>query len=86
MHDSFSAMNRDCVEADELILPLADYKKDYADVAAEKLLRKCSRSWEAYRYLENHTHDAWLPGCARQQQRRIVVRVRMRMHQQREYG
>ncbi|MGZ8892623.1 MAG: hypothetical protein ACXW1R_06760 [Halobacteriota archaeon] len=37
-------MNSNCVEVDELILQLADYKNDYADVAAEKLLRKCSRS------------------------------------------
>ncbi len=47
-------MNNDCVEVDDLILQLADYKDDYADVAAEKLLRKCSRSWEAYRYLDKN--------------------------------
>jgi len=40
-------MNSDCLEVDELVLQLADYKNDYTDVAAEKLLRKCSRSWEA---------------------------------------
>jgi hypothetical protein len=75
-------MNRDCVEVDELILQLADYKNDYADVAAEKLLCKCSCSWEAYQYRENHMHDAWLPGSARQQLRRIINRIRVRMHQQ----
>jgi hypothetical protein len=79
-------MNSDCVEVDELILQLADYKNDYADVAAEKLLRKCSRSWEANQYLENHTHNAWLPDSARQQLRRIIKIIRMRMHQQREHG
>jgi flagellar biosynthesis chaperone FliJ len=79
-------MNSNCVEVDELILQLADYKNDYADVAAEKLLRKCSRSWEAYQYLENHRHDTWLPDSARQQLRGIINRIRMRMHQQREHG
>jgi hypothetical protein len=37
-------VNRDCVEVDALILEIADYKNDYADMAAEKLLRKCSTS------------------------------------------
>ena len=38
-------MNKDRAEVDELILELADYKNDYADMAAEKLLRKCLTSW-----------------------------------------
>ncbi|MGA2885914.1 MAG: hypothetical protein ABSE80_12295 [Halobacteriota archaeon] len=44
-------MNNDCLVVDELILELADYKNDYGDIAAEKRLRKCSTSWEAYQYL-----------------------------------
>jgi hypothetical protein len=43
-------MNNNCVEVDELILEIADYKNDLADMAAEKLLRKCSTSWEAPLY------------------------------------
>jgi len=39
---------RDCLEVDKLILQIADFKNDYANVAAEKLLRKCSTSWDAY--------------------------------------
>ena len=35
-------MDDDLVEVDKLILQTADYKNDYANVAAEKLLRKCS--------------------------------------------
>jgi len=35
-------VNNECVEVDEFILELADYRNDYADMAAEKLLRKCS--------------------------------------------
>jgi hypothetical protein len=53
-------MNNNCVEIDELILEIADYKNDCADVAAEKLLRKCSTSWEAYQYLRDRVHDGWL--------------------------
>ncbi|MGZ4891982.1 MAG: hypothetical protein ACXV2B_06970 [Halobacteriota archaeon] len=79
-------MNSDCVEVDELILQLADYKNDYTDMAAEKLLRMCSRSWEVYQYLQDRVHDAWLPDSARQQLRRIISAIRMRMQQQHEYG
>ena len=60
-------MREDCTHVDELLLQLADYKNDYTDVAAEKLLRKCSTSWDAYRYLLNRVHDVWLPDYARQQ-------------------
>jgi hypothetical protein len=30
-------MNNDCTEIDELLLQIADYKNDFASVAAEKL-------------------------------------------------
>jgi enoyl reductase-like protein len=79
-------VNDDRVEVDELILEIADYKNDYADVAAEKLLRKCSTSCVAYCYLQDRVHDAWLPDSARQQVRQILKRIKARMHQQREYG
>ena len=79
-------MNNDFVEVDELILEIADYKNDYADVAAEKLLRKCSASWEAYQYLQDRVHDGWLPNSARQQLRRIIKRIQVQTHQSREYG
>ncbi len=39
-------MNDDRAEVDELILEIAHYKNDYADMAIEKLFRKCSTSWE----------------------------------------
>jgi hypothetical protein len=83
---AFSNVNNECLEVDELILELADYKNDYADMAAEKLLRTCSRNWKAYQYLQDRVHDAWLPDSARQQLRQIVRKIRVRSHQQREYG
>jgi len=79
-------VNDDCLEVDELILEIADYKNDYADMAAEKLFRKCSASWEAYQYLRDRVHDAWLPNSARQQLRRIIKKIQVRMHECREYG
>jgi hypothetical protein len=78
-------MNNDWVEVDELILEIADYKSDYAQMAAEKLFRKCSTSWQAYQYLRDRVHDAWLPDSARQQLRRIIKRIQVQIHQSREY-
>jgi flagellar biosynthesis chaperone FliJ len=79
-------MHNDCSEVDELLLELADYKNDYADMAAEKLLRKCSSSWEAYQYLQDRVHEAWFPDYARQQVRWIIKRIQIQIHQCREYG
>jgi len=79
-------VNNECAEVDELILKVADYKNDHADMAAEKLLRKCSTSWEAYQYLQDRVNDACLPDSARQQVRRIIKRIQVRLLQQREYG
>ena len=61
---AFSNVNNEYAEVDELILDLADYKNDYANMAAEKLLRMCSRNWKAYQYLQDGVHDAWLPNSA----------------------
>jgi hypothetical protein len=41
-------MNNELVAVDELILEIADYKNDLADMAAEKLFRKCSTSSDAH--------------------------------------
>jgi hypothetical protein len=79
-------MRDDCLEVDELLRQMADYKNDLADVAAEKLFRKCSTSWEAYRYVQDRVHDVWLPDSARQQVRQIIKKIQVKLNQQREYG
>jgi hypothetical protein len=79
-------VNNECLEVDELILELTDYKNDLADMAAEKLFRKCSTSWEAFQYLRDCVHEAWLPDSARQQVRRIIKRMQVQIPQSREYG
>jgi hypothetical protein len=79
-------VNNDCLEVDELILEIADYKNDYADMAAEKLMRKCSSSWQAYQYLRDRVHDPSIPDSARQQVRRIIKRIQVRLLQRHEYG
>jgi hypothetical protein len=79
-------MNNDRAEVDELIIEIADYKNDYADMAAEKLFRKCSTSWEAYQYIRDRVHDAWLPDSARQQLRRIIKKIQVQIQQSHEYG
>jgi hypothetical protein len=78
-------MNNDCVQVDELILEIADYNNDYSEMAAEKLFRKCSTSWESYQYLRDRVHDSLLPNSARQQLRRIIKRIQVQIHQSREY-
>jgi flagellar biosynthesis chaperone FliJ len=79
-------VREDCVQVDELLRQLADYKNDYADMAAVKLLLKCSISWEAYHYLQERVHDVWLPDYARQQMRQIIEKIQVKLNQQREYG
>ena len=79
-------MRDDCILVDELLLQLADYTNDYAEAAAVKLFRKCSTSWEAYRYLKDRVHDPWLPDSARQQVRQIIKKIQVQLNQQREFG
>jgi len=42
-------MHSDCIKVDKLLVELADYKNDYADVAAR---------WELYRC---DSHSLWFP-------------------------
>ncbi len=79
-------MNNDCVTVDELLLEIADYKSNYQEVAAEALKRLCSQSYEAYRYLQDHAHDAWLPERARFHVRNVLTDIRIKLHAFQEYG
>jgi len=65
-------VHSDCIEVDELIFEIADYRSDYVDVAAEKLLRKCKTSWEAYQYLQDRVHDPSIPDSARVHLKNVV--------------
>jgi len=78
-------VNNDCLEVDELILEIADCKNDYANMAAEKLTRKCSTGWQAYQYLRDRVHESWLPNSTRQQLRRIIKKIQKHMHQSRTW-
>lgn len=77
-------MNNDCVEVDELILEISDYKNDFASVAAEKLLWKCSTGWLAHQYLQVRVHEPGVPDQARQEVRRIIKRIKVQLQQSHE--
>ncbi len=81
-----SYMNNDCVTVDELLLEIADYSNNGQEVAAEKLRRLCSQSYEAYDYLQYRVHDPWLPERARMHVRHILLNVRSQLHAFQEYG
>lgn len=80
-----ASMNNDCTEIDELLLQIADYKNDFASVAAEKFLWKCSTS-RAYQYLQGRVHEPSILDSGRQQLRRIVKKIGVQIHQSREHG
>ncbi len=79
-------MNNDCVTVDELLLEIADYKNNDQEMAAEQLKRLCSTSYEAYQYLQDCAHDAWLPERARFHIRNVLVDSRITLHAFQEYG
>ncbi|HYC19656.1 MAG TPA: hypothetical protein VEF35_03420 [Candidatus Bathyarchaeia archaeon] len=73
-------MNNDRAEVDELILEIADYKKSTIPMWLPKNFFGCARPvGELTKYLRDRAHDAWLPDSARQQIRRIVKRILVRL-------
>ncbi len=79
-------MNNDCVTVDELLLEIADYTNNGQEVAAERLKRLCSQSYEAYDYLKDRSHDSWLPERARMHVRHVLLSIRSQLHAFQEYG
>ncbi len=79
-------MNNDCLIVDEFLLEIADYANNGQEIAIEKLKRLCSQSYEAYDYLQDRVHDAWLPERTRRHVRDVLLHVRMRLHAFQEYG
>ena len=51
----------DLVEVDSLILDLADRDYITSANAYEKLKRKYSGNWEAFKYLQERVHDGGVP-------------------------
>ncbi len=79
-------MHHDCLIVDELLLEIADYKSNGQEVAVETLQRLCSRSYEAYSYLQDRAHDSWLPERTRRHVRHVLLYIRSRLHAFQEYG
>ncbi|MGZ4881963.1 MAG: hypothetical protein ACXV7G_13045 [Halobacteriota archaeon] len=68
------------MSVDELLLEIADYKNNDQEVAVENLKRLCSQSYEAYDYLQDRAHDAWLPERTRRYVREVLLHIRMQLH------
>ncbi len=79
-------MNNDCVTVDELLLEIADYTSNDQEMAAEQLKRLCSTSYDAYQYLQDRAHDAWLPERARFHVSNVLMDIRIKLHAFQEYG
>ncbi|MGZ4926550.1 MAG: hypothetical protein ACXV4B_08890 [Halobacteriota archaeon] len=62
---------------DELISELGDSTGTYAQDAAEKLIRTCSHSREAFQYLQDRTYDPGaIPERARNHVYLIIAKIR----------
>ncbi len=79
-------MNDDCVTVDELLLEIADYASNDQEMAAEKLERLCTTSYEAYSYLQDRACDPWLSERARKEVLHVLMHVRMRLYAFEECG
>ena len=73
----------DLAEVDELISELSDSTGMYAQDAAEKLMRTCSHSGEAFQYLQDRMYDVTIPEQARNHVYLIIAKIRtwMGLHQ-----
>jgi hypothetical protein len=69
-------MLRDLAEVDLLISELGDVRGARAQNAAEKLMQTCSRSGEAFHYLEERVFDGAISERARSHIYLIIAKIR----------
>ena len=69
---------KDLVEIDSLILDLEGSDYVLSANAYEKLKRRCSQNWEAFRYLQERMHDVKISEQARNKIYEIIMLIRMR--------
>ena len=69
---------KDLVEIDSLILDLEGSDYVLSANAYEKLKRRCSQNWEAFRYLQERMHDVKISEQARNKMHEIIMLIRMK--------
>jgi hypothetical protein len=79
-------MPEDLAEMDELLIELGDLSGKRAENAAEKLMQQCSRSGEAFQYLQDRMYDVTIPERARNHVYLIVAKIRTWMSLNETYG
>jgi hypothetical protein len=80
------AMLHDLAEVDELIFELGDSTGTHAQDAAEKLIRTCSHSGEAFQYLQDRMYDVTIPERARNHVYLVIAKIRTWMSLHHTYG
>jgi len=83
---TFCAMLRNLAEVDELISELGDVQGAHAENAAEKLMKACSRSGEAFQYLQERAFDGAISERARNHLYLIIAKIRTWMTLHNAYG
>ena len=69
-------MLKNLAEVDVLISELDDVQGAHAENAAEKLMQACSRSGDAFHYLQERAFDAAISERARNHLNLIVAKIR----------
>jgi len=83
---TFCAMLRNLAEVDALISELGDVQAAHAENAAEKLMQACSRSGEAFQYLQERAFDGAISERARNHLYLIIAKIRTWMSLHNAYG
>jgi hypothetical protein len=83
---TFCAMVKDVAEVDVLISELGDMQGASAENAAEKLMQACSRSGEAFQYLQERAFDGAISDRARNHLYLIIAKIRTWMSLHNAYG